>query len=516
MNRRLGRYILFDELASGGMGRVHVGKLRSEGGFSRVVAIKVLHEQYAREAEFRSMFLDEARLVASIRHPNVVSTLDVVEDGGELFLVMEYVNGLPLSQLIRDVRSKESHLPVRIAAAIVIDALEGLHAAHEGRGERSEALDIVHRDVSPQNIMVADDGLARVVDFGVAHATGRLQKTVPGQIKGKAGYIAPEQATDQGVDRRADVYGAGVVLWEALAGARLFRGSSFGAVVLQHLLEKPPAPSSERAEIPAALDAVVLKALEKKPADRYPTAHDMAAAIEAAVGRATRSEVRAWLEETAPEPLASRRALLARLPREPLDETSVSPPPEPAGVAPDSQSPTRADVPDAKRVSALTPLTATDDRPSESASLVALDDRSWRPPGRRLVPAVVVALLLGVVALVAVRRETPIAASTRPTPSTSPSPTAPASPALPAEVQSPPLAAVSAQLSGGGLPPAERPKASPLPNPRTRARVVAAEPPASASVGPSAPQELPRCCVRDRAGVILFRRPTPCQDNCAP
>ncbi len=319
MNRRLGRYVVRDELAAGGMGKVHLGQLRAEGGFSRVVAIKVLLPQYAREPEVRRMFLDEARLVASIRHPNVASTLDVLEDQGELFLVMDYVNGLPLSQIVRDVLKSGGEVPLRIATAILIDALLGLHAAHEVCDEAGAPLAIVHRDVSPQNIMVGDDGLARVVDFGVAHATGRLQRTMPGQVKGKASYMAPEQALEQGVDRRADVYGAGIVLWEALAGGRLFDGSNMGAILLQNLQEKPRAPSSVRSDVPPALDAVVLRALEKRPADRFPTAMDMAEAIEHAVGRATRSEVAAWLEATESGFFAQRRELLSRLPREPID-----------------------------------------------------------------------------------------------------------------------------------------------------------------------------------------------------
>jgi eukaryotic-like serine/threonine-protein kinase len=309
---KVGRYVLKDELAAGGMGKVHLGILSSKGGFSRLVAIKALHSQYARDPDVRSMFLDEARLVASIRHPNVASTLDVLEEEGELFLVMDYVHGLPLSQIVRDMKNEGAFLPIPIVSAVLVDALWGLHAAHEARAPNGTALNIVHRDVSPQNIMVGNDGLARVLDFGVAHAADRLQQTVPGQIKGKASYMAPEQATGRGVDRRADIYGAGIVLWEALAGARPFTGPSFSAVVLSHLHESPRPPSGLRPEIPPALDAIVLRALEKDPDARFATAQEMADAIERAVGRASRFEVSAWLQSVEAAFFADRNALLER------------------------------------------------------------------------------------------------------------------------------------------------------------------------------------------------------------
>lgn len=404
VGRRLGRYVILDELAAGGMGRVHLGRLRAEGGFSRVVAIKALHAQYARDSEVRRMFLDEARLVASIRHPNVVSTLDVLEDRGELFLIMDYVNGLPLSQIIRDVRRVDGDVPILMVAAIMIDALEGLHAAHEARGQNGALLNIVHRDVSPQNVMVGNDGMARVVDFGVAHASDRLQQTIPGQIKGKASYMSPEQATDRKVDRRADIYGAAIVLWEALAGARLFQGSSFSAVILRHLQEQPMPPSTQRPDVPTALDAIVLRGLSKHPEERFATAHEMAEAIERAVGRASRSELASWLQSTESAFFAEREALLARLARAPEDG-----PDEMAhDVASPSNVPTLLEPPGetAEASVGATPATIGEDGPSRVR-------RRSRQTAALLIAAAMIPVVI--VWIVSTRRPAPASVEQSPT-----------------------------------------------------------------------------------------------------
>ena len=203
-----GRYALCGEIASGGMATVHLARQVGAAGFARMVAIKRLHERYSRDPDFVAMFLDEAHLVARIRHPNVVQTIDVVTEESELFLVMEYVHGESLLRMAQMAQRKSAVLPVRVVAAILAGALHGLHEAHEARGETGAPLGIVHRDVSPHNILIGTDGVARVLDFGVAKASQRIQTTQEGQLKGKLSYMAPEQIANQLVDRRTDVSAA--------------------------------------------------------------------------------------------------------------------------------------------------------------------------------------------------------------------------------------------------------------------------------------------------------------------
>jgi serine/threonine-protein kinase len=308
-----GRYAIFDEIASGGMASVHFCCAVGAGRFSRVVALKRLHAHLADEQELMAMFIDEARLAARIRHPNVVPTLDVVTTDRELFLVLEYVHGESLSRLLRELRKAGECLPPRVACAIVVGALHGLHAAHEAVDEHGESLRIVHRDVSPQNILVGTDGIPRVVDFGIAHANDRLQTSSVGQIKGKCMYMAPEYITGKQVTRAADLYSAGVVLWETLTGKRLFTGESetqtLGEVLYAHV--NPPGRYAR--DIPPELDAIVLRALDRDPAARFTSAREMIRAIEAAIPIATATEVGDWVEALAGGVLAERGRTIARI-----------------------------------------------------------------------------------------------------------------------------------------------------------------------------------------------------------
>jgi hypothetical protein len=309
----VGRYVLHDEIASGGMGTVHLGRQQGGAGFFRIVAIKRLNPLLARQPEFLRMFLDEARLAGRVRHPNVVPTSDVVEADGEVLLVMEYVHGEPLSRLMRLTLERGQLPSPGIASAILSGVLYGLHAAHEATDERGEPLGVVHRDVSPQNVLVGADGVARLVDFGVAKATGRLQTTSEGQIKGKLSYMPPEQIQGQRVDRRADVYSAGVVLWEMLTGERLFMGENQGNTVQRVLLGDAPPPSRKVAGLPIAIDDVVLRALSREPSDRFSSAREMCSALLEACPSAPPHVVGEWVEACAHESLAARAVRVAEL-----------------------------------------------------------------------------------------------------------------------------------------------------------------------------------------------------------
>ena len=304
----LGRYVLHDKIASGGMATVHLGRLVGPVGFARVVAIKRLHGQLAEDPEFVSMFLDEARLSARIHHPNVVPVIDVVAMSGELLLVMEYVRGESLARLVRG----ERQVPAPIATSIITGVLHGLHAAHEAVDERGDPLCLVHRDVSPQNILVGVDGIARVVDFGVAKAVGRVQTTREGQLKGKLAYMAPEQLRGEAT-RATDVYAAAVVLWELLTGRRLFAGSTEAETLAKVFDQQLEPPARYVPTLPPALNQIVLRALSSDPKKRFATAKHLASALESVVSPASTSQVGAWVEATAEEALSRRASLVAKI-----------------------------------------------------------------------------------------------------------------------------------------------------------------------------------------------------------
>lgn len=310
--RVVGRYALYDAIAAGGMATVHLGRLVGHAGFERTVAIKRLHPQFVQDPEFVSMFLDEARVVARIRHPNVVPTLDVVNADGELFIVMEYVQGESLSRLIKATGARGTRIPPDLAAAMLAGVLHGLHAAHEAKNERGEPLDVVHRDISPQNILVGTDGVARVLDFGVAKAAGRIQTTREGQLKGKIAYMAPEQISGV-VARTTDVYAASVVLWEVLTGRRLFAGENEAHIMKLVLESRIAPPSTHVPELPPALDAVVMRGLSYEASDRFPTAKDMAIALEEAMPAVAVSKIGAWVEATASKTLVDRSERIAAI-----------------------------------------------------------------------------------------------------------------------------------------------------------------------------------------------------------
>lgn len=288
-SRRFGRYESVRPAGVGGMATVWLGNVE-EDGETRNVAIKCLHEFIAEDPANIAILEDEARLASCVHHPNVVGVLELVpaEDGTPPALVMEWVDGVNLSALAAAANRSGERLPVDVVVAIMRDVLAGLHAAHEARRDDGLALEIVHRDVSPQNILVGVDGVTRLTDFGVAKATWRTQATELGAIKGKLAYMAPEQLEGR-VDRRADLFAAGVVLWELLTGARLRDGD--GVQILVQILHSRVVAPSERAPSAAVLDDIVMRALASEPDERFATTAEMAEVLVGCVAPATAERV---------------------------------------------------------------------------------------------------------------------------------------------------------------------------------------------------------------------------------
>jgi serine/threonine-protein kinase len=312
---RIGRYTLHHAVASGGMATVHLGRMESSGGVQRTVAIKRVHPQFAADPEFVAMFFDEARLCFRIQHPHVVPTFDVVAEGGELLLVMDYVHGDSLASLVHQARLRGERVPPDIASAVLCDVLAGLHAAHELRGEDGKPLGLVHRDVSPQNILVGVDGASRVLDFGVARAAGGQHATDQGKVKGKIAYMAPEQLASGPIDRRADVFSAAIVLWELLAGARLFDQEGPGAVAIAVLSREIRSPRERNVAVDVAVECVVMKGLRRHVDERYASAEAMAIDLERALPPASARAVGEWVQRVASARLAARAEALAEVER---------------------------------------------------------------------------------------------------------------------------------------------------------------------------------------------------------
>ena len=285
------------------MASLHVGKMRGPAGFSRIVAIKRLNPVFATNELHVRMALEEARICSRIQSAYVVPVLDLVEEGSNLLIVMELVRGPSLASLERSARRRGERIPPSVAVAIMTDMLQGLHAAHEAKDEDGRPLSVVHRDISPQNILVGSDGVSRVVDFGVAKALGTEGLTRSGELKGKLGYMAPEQLSGLRVTRQVDVFAAGVVLWEALAGERLLSSDNIAELVAKHLAGTLPTPSSVVSNLPRDLDDVVMRALSKEPQARFATAEAMAMALEEAMPPAPRKDVAAFVERLAFEDL---------------------------------------------------------------------------------------------------------------------------------------------------------------------------------------------------------------------
>jgi len=270
----LERYKLVARLGHGGMAEVFLAASEVAPFVHRPVVIKRLHRHFLEDQQLVQMFVDEARLLCLLEHPHVVKTLEAGVIDGQCCIVMEYLEGQPLHRVLRRAY-EQGQLPMELAASIASAVLEGLHYAHEATDSLGRPLEIVHRDVSPHNVFVTNEGQVLVHDFGIAKAKTQEGRTATGIVKGKVGYIAPEQAAAETVDRRADIWSTGVVLWEALTGERLFKGETDAATLNLTLKGEIPTAVTRRPGLPAALDVVLARALQRSPGLRYRTARDM-------------------------------------------------------------------------------------------------------------------------------------------------------------------------------------------------------------------------------------------------
>jgi len=277
----LGRYEFLVPIAEGGMASVWAARLKGTRGFSKTVAVKTMLPSVSDDPQFEQMFLDEAQIASRIRHPNVVEIMDLGEQDEVLYLVMEWVDGEPLSNL-RRAAAKTGGIPRNIAIRVVADACAGLHAAHELKDEQGQLVGLVHRDMSPQNLLVTFDGVVKIVDFGVAKAAGRSSgQTTAGQVKGKPPYMSPEQALGEPVDRRTDVFALGIILYQLTTGKHPFRGES-DLVTLQNIVSDKPIvqPRAYYKQYPRLLEAVVMKALDRRRETRFQSCAEFEAALD--------------------------------------------------------------------------------------------------------------------------------------------------------------------------------------------------------------------------------------------
>ncbi|MEY4547963.1 MAG: hypothetical protein RL685_4158 [Pseudomonadota bacterium] len=427
---------------------MYLARTRGVAGFEREVALKLVHAHLRADEESRLHLLEEARLAARIRHPNVVPVTEVDADACGVFLVMDYVEGEALSGLVRLLRDHNHRLPTRLIARIMNDALAGLHAAHELRDKQGQLVGLVHRDFSPQNILVGIEGVARLADFGVAKAASRTVRTKTGLVKGKVAYMSPEQARGHKVDRRCDVWAAGVVVWELVTGRKLYDHEDDVATLLSVVTEEPPRLAQVLQGVPASLDEAVSYALTSDVNRRCPSAETLRCMLESAWdecgGMATPAELGAFVRQTVGHKLTERRTFTLR------GRTGGSESPQSPSSAPITPG-TEPDVMARREDGTKTAISAA--VPAADQNSLPNPSRRWRKPA-----ALGGAFLLAAVALaVAVTQPSDVprgAAVARPAPSAAlpaPAPTVPAAP--PAVVLPPPATEAPTERRGGSMRP---------------------------------------------------------------
>ncbi|MCA9666225.1 MAG: protein kinase [Myxococcales bacterium] len=270
-----GNYHIVRPIGGGGMAQIYLAKTEGLAGFEKYLALKVINPEYATEERFIQMLIDEAKITVGLSHVNICQVFDLGQVEGIYYISMEFVDGMDVLELVNGLHALGERLPIEAVAYIGRQICSGLHYAHSRKNKQGEPLNIVHRDISPQNILVSRNGEVKVVDFGIAKAAGMSTKTQAGVIKGKVNYMAPEQAMGQKADRRTDIFATGIVMWEMLTSQMVYNGNNVGELVAAVRKADIKAPSTVRPEIPPQLDTIVAKALHAKAEERYQTAHEL-------------------------------------------------------------------------------------------------------------------------------------------------------------------------------------------------------------------------------------------------
>ncbi len=317
MTTHLGRYELLEKLGEGGMGAVWLGRLRGEGGFEKLCIIKTVLPAIANDQQFVSRFLHEGRVLTALQHSNIAQVFDMGREGDTLYLALEYVPGVDLSSLSQHLRNQQQPFPLPVAVSLIQQVAEGLGFAHRKSATDGSPLLIVHRDVSPHNVMISFEGEVKVIDFGIAKSEGRSHATAASSVLGKLGYMAPEQARGEPVDARADQYACAVLLWELLASEPFVHRGTMTEMVVAMANPARRLLSPLRPEVPGSLEHVVLKALSPRREERFGTTDDFAAALTAELlklsAMPTKRQMGEWVRQNCPADVQANHALMTRI-----------------------------------------------------------------------------------------------------------------------------------------------------------------------------------------------------------
>jgi serine/threonine protein kinase len=395
--KRIGKYRILRQIAQGGMAEIYLASASGIEGFEKLCVLKRILPLLATNREFVQMFLDEARIAASLMHSNVAQVFDIGSEAGSYYFVMEFLRGEDVRHILQSAVGQKSFIPLEHAATIVMGVCSGLHYAHEMRGKDGKRLQLVHRDISPQNVFVTHDGNVKLCDFGIAKSAAQLTETRVGTLKGKIRYMSPEQCRSESLDRRSDVFALSIVLWELLTLRRLFSGKS-DFDIFKAIVEEPmPAPSQFRPDVPAQLESIVMKGLSREREDRFQTAQEMQLALEDWVrhDRVPASSVRlaAFMTELfgPPPPPESFLAEISEpsgrmLPPGDPDDLSPADAPDPQAALTVAMRAPSAEAPTAGRTLPPMPNPRSDSQPSITAESDA-SMRLGRPAPRALVLA---------------------------------------------------------------------------------------------------------------------------------